>query len=115
MAAARSRLHWKGSLMRLDDKIAVVTGAAKGIGAGIAERFLEAGAAVVAFDIDGEGASAIAEQLAPKGRIRAIEGDVSQEAHVKAAAEQTVACYGGLDILVNNAAIAVEVLFPDCT
>jgi NAD(P)-dependent dehydrogenase (short-subunit alcohol dehydrogenase family) len=100
--------------MRLDDKIAVVTGAAKGIGAGIAERFLEAGAAVVAFDIDGVGAKAIAERLAPKGRILAIEGDVSQEAHVNAAVEQTVACCGGLDILVNNAAIAAEVLFADC-
>ena len=101
--------------MRLDDKIALITGAAKGIGAGIAERFLEAGAAVAAVDIDGKGVRALSVQLAPKGRILAIEGSVADEAQVRMAVEQTVARYGRLDVLVNNAGIEVAGMFPDYT
>jgi NAD(P)-dependent dehydrogenase (short-subunit alcohol dehydrogenase family) len=101
--------------MRLDGRIALITGAAKGIGAGIAERFLEAGAAVAVFDIDGEGVRALAVQLAPKGRILAIEGSVANEAQVRTAVGQTVARYGRLDVLVNNAGIEVAGMFPDYT
>jgi len=101
--------------MRLDGKVAVVTGAAKGIGAGIAERFLEAGAAVAAFDVDGPAVRSMSGRLAPKGRVLAIEGDVAEEAHVKGAIEQTVAHYGRLDVLVNNAGVDLAAAFLDYT
>jgi NAD(P)-dependent dehydrogenase (short-subunit alcohol dehydrogenase family) len=101
--------------MRLDEKVALVTGAAKGIGAGIAERFVEAGAAVVIFDVDGAGARAMAGRLGVRGRALAIEGDVANEEDVHGAVEQTVAAFGWLDVLVNNAGIEVPGTIPDYT
>ncbi len=91
--------------MRFENKVALVTGGAMGIGAGIAQRFSEEGAAVVVFDINGEGAHRMAAKL---GRARAIQGDVTNEDQVKAAVEQTVAEFGSLDVLINNAGIDVE-------
>jgi NAD(P)-dependent dehydrogenase (short-subunit alcohol dehydrogenase family) len=97
-------------VIRLDNKVALITGAASGIGAGIAERFSEAGAAVVLFDINGEGARSMERKLRETGRALAVAGDVSCEEDVKAAVEQGVRAFGTLDILVNNAGI--EVLGP---
>lgn len=94
--------------MRLDDKVALVTGGAAGIGGGIAERFVEAGAAVVVFDINGEGARAHASRLRDKGQAFAIEGDVAREEAAREAVEQAVAQFGSLDVLVNNAGIEVS-------
>jgi len=94
--------------MRLDSKVALVTGGAAGIGAGIAERFVEAGAAVAIFDINGEGARAHASRLRDKGLALAIEGDVASEDAARGAVEQTVAHFGSLDVLVNNAGIEVS-------
>ena len=91
--------------MRLDGNAALITGAASGIGRGIAQRFLEAGAAVAIFDIDGERARETARELSALGRVLAIEGDVSDESHAESAVRQTAAEFGGLDILINNAAI----------
>jgi len=101
--------------MRLDNKIALVTGAAMGIGAGITQRFSEAGATVVIFDIDGERASETARKVAQSGRATAIKGDVSNEADARSAVEQTVKEFGSLDILVNNAGIEVPGQIPDLT
>jgi len=101
--------------MRLDDKVAVVTGAAKGIGAGIVERFVDSGAAVAGFDIDGEALRALADRLCSRGRILAIEGDVALERDVQKAIERTVAECGRLDIVVNNAGIELAGLIPDYT
>ena len=91
--------------MRLDGKVALVTGGAMGIGAAIAERFLEAGAAVAIFDINGEAVRKYAEHLSGKGRALALEGDAANEDAVRTAVERTIAEFGSLDILVNNAGI----------
>lgn len=99
--------------MQLDNRVALVTGGAKGIGAGIAERFVDGGAAVVIFDIDGEGARRTAAGLCARGRALPFEGDVSNEEHVRAAVERTIAELGRLDILVNNAGIEVPGTMPE--
>ncbi len=94
--------------MRLDNKIALVTGGAAGIGAGIARRFSEAGAAVVVLDVNGEGALRMEQELRQTGRALAIQGDVADEDQVMSAVERIVAEFGSLDLLVNNAGIDVE-------
>jgi len=101
--------------MRLDDRVAVITGAAKGIGAGIAERFVEAGAAVVILDVDGDGAAAMAVKLSQRGPAMAIHGDVSNEKDVRQAIARIVDQFGRLDVLVNNAGIEVAGSIPDYT
>jgi 2,3-dihydroxy-2,3-dihydro-p-cumate dehydrogenase len=89
----------------LEGKVAVVTGAANGIGAAIAERLLDDGAKVVMADVDAARLMATAERLAPRaGATPEIEtGDLSEEAVAKATIERAVKCYGTLHILVNNA------------
>lgn len=99
--------------MRLDNKVALITGGASGIGRGIAERFVEAGAAVAIFDIDGDRAREVAARLGANGRAVAIEGDVANEEQVKAAVARTVAEFGSLDVLVNDAGIEIECLAVD--
>ena len=93
--------------MRLDNKVALVTGAAKGIGEAIAVRFLEAGAAVAVFDIDAVALRATSERLRSAGRVIGIEGDVAKEEHVAAAVRRTAQELGGIDVLVNNAGIEI--------
>ena len=96
--------------MRLNGKVALVTGAAAGLGAGIAEHFIEAGASVVIFDIDGVGARKHATSLSTKGAAIAIQGDVASEDDAKRAIATATARFGALDILVNNA--GVEIMHP---
>jgi len=84
----------------------LVTGAAKGIGRGIADRFAEGGANVLIADIDLEAAQHAAEHLAnSQGRPVAMRVDVSKEADCEAAVAQCVEEFGSLDILVNDAGI----------
>jgi len=92
---------------RLAGKAAIVTGGAQGIGRGIVEVFAEEGAAVAIVDRDAATAARTAEELAGRGRVVAIEGDVADEASVEQAVERVVAEVGGVDVLVNNAAIFI--------
>ena len=93
--------------MRLEGKVAIVTGAATGIGQAIATAFAKDGALVV-VDYIGK-SEAAAETLrriaAAKSQCIAVEADVSDPAQVKNLVEQAVAKFGRLDILVNNAGL----------
>lgn len=93
--------------MQLENKVALITGAAGGIGAGIAERFSQAGAAVVIFDVNAERARQMEEKVRRTGRALAIRGDVSSEDDVRRAVERTLSEFGALDVLINNAGIEV--------
>ena len=103
MATSDTSLTPVEELLRLDGKVAVVTGAAKGIGRAIAERLAEAGAAVVATDVDVDALAATVHELGE--HCLAMEVDVGDPAQVNAAAERAVHDLGGLDIWVNNAGI----------
>ncbi|MBT3401360.1 MAG: SDR family oxidoreductase [Rhodospirillaceae bacterium] len=90
--------------MRLQDKTAFITGASKGLGRAIAERFVEEGARVVIADIDQENLDkTLAETTVDASRLTAINLDVSDFDAVQAAINGAIADFGALDILVNNA------------
>jgi 3-oxoacyl-[acyl-carrier protein] reductase len=86
---------------RLEGRAALVVGAARGIGAGIAERFAEEGARVMIADTEGEAGAATAKRLG--GRFITI--DISRKAEAERAVAETIAAFGGLDIVVQNAGI----------
>ncbi len=91
---------------RLEGRVAFVTGAGGGLGEGICTSLAAAGAAVACADVDAGRAEAIARKVADLGgRSLALEVDVSDSDAVGAAVERTVAELGGVDVLVNNAAI----------
>ena len=87
--------------MRLDGKRALVTGAASGFGEGIAETYIREGAKVAVVDMNADGARAVARDLGENAI--AVTCDVSKGDQVQAAVDATVAAFGGLDIVVNNA------------
>jgi NAD(P)-dependent dehydrogenase (short-subunit alcohol dehydrogenase family) len=100
--------------MDIAGRVAIVTGAASGVGRGVAETFARAGAAVVLGDVDERGGRDVADGLAGDGHAVAFRrADVSSPADAKALVDEAVARYGGLDILVNNAAIQIENTIED--
>jgi meso-butanediol dehydrogenase/(S,S)-butanediol dehydrogenase/diacetyl reductase len=88
-------------------KSLLVTGGASGIGAGIAQRFSEAGYAVAVFDCNRAGADNICGRLQDLGPAIAIYGDVNEPADAERAVAETIRAFGSLDVLVNNAGIEI--------
>jgi 3-hydroxybutyrate dehydrogenase len=94
--------------MQLKDKVAVVTGAASGIGKEIARTFAEAGARVVIADLNFTAARAAAEELDSSGqRVIAVAMDVTSESDVESGMAAAVSAFGRIDVLVSNAGIQI--------
>ena len=94
--------------MRLKDKVAVVTGAASGIGKEIARTFVAEGAKVVIADLNQKGADATAKELNSSGKNAiGVAMDVTDEAEVEAGMAKSVEAFGKIDILVSNAGIQI--------
>ena len=87
--------------LRLQGKVAIVTGAAGGFGEGIARLFVAEGAKVLIADLDGDKAKVVADSLG--ANARAVRCDVSRRTDVDAAVRECVAAFGAPDIVVNNA------------
>ena len=100
--------------MRLKGRVAVVTGAGRGLGEAIARRFADEGAAVLINDMDPATAADTVAQIEQRGgRAAALVGSVTDEALVQALMARAVETFGGLDILVNNAGITRDKLLKD--
>ena len=104
-------------MLKSDKKVAVVTGASKGIGAGIARELAAAGAAVVVnYATDGESAEALVEQIKREnGQAVAVQADVSNAADVSRLFQDVCSTFGRLDILVNNAGVYRETPLSELT
>jgi len=101
---------------RLDDKNAVVTGGAMGIGLGIATAFVEAGANVMIADVDGDATRAAATELEGRGtKVATMEIDLTQEGAGEAIVARCVEQFGSIDVLVNNAGIFPQVPMLEMT
>lgn len=98
--------------MRFQDKVAVVTGAAQGIGEAYARALAAEGAKVVVADLNAEAGEQVAAQVeADGGTAMFVRTDVSSHESAAAMVEAVTAAYGGIDLLVNNAAIYGEMAF----
>ena len=86
---------------RLENQVAIITGAASGIGEGTVRKYVSEGARVVIADIQDERGGALAEELGPGTTY--IRTDVSEEEQVAAAVGQAVSKWGRLDVMFNNA------------
>lgn len=100
-------LYLNSENMKLKNKVAIVTGASKGIGASIAKYYAAEGAKVVVnYATSKEGADKVVKAITDNGGTAiAVQGDVSKEADITRLFEATRQAFGGLDVLVNNAGI----------
>jgi 3alpha(or 20beta)-hydroxysteroid dehydrogenase len=90
-------------MARLSDKVAIITGGARGMGAATARLFVQEGAKVVIADVLDDDGAKLAQEL--KGRARFVHHDVTDEAGWTALVEQAVSAFGPVDVLVNNAGV----------
>src|SRR5690625_3489410 len=92
--------------MKLEGKVAVITGAASGIGKEIAKLYAQEGASVVISDLNEKGALEVVEKIENEnGKAIAVAANVTKQADVDYMIDQAIKTYGKLDILVNNAGI----------
>ncbi len=91
--------------MSLENKVAIVTGAARGIGLAIASRFASDGARVVIADIDEDAGSRAVEEIGTDGAVRFVRCDVGDAADVANLIASTLQVWGAIDVVVNNAGI----------
>ncbi len=101
---------------RLEDKVAIVTGTARGIGSAIARRYAAEGAIVTGVDVNADAGEQVAREVAADGgRMQFLAGDISQESDVRRVVRSVLDQQGHVDILVNNAAIQKEAQLTDVT
>ncbi len=99
-----------------DGRVAIVTGAAMGLGAALSVAFLEAGARVALVDVETDKLHGLLEKIDPDGRrSKAIVADISRVAECRRVVEETAKHFDRLDILVNNAGICPRALIPEVT
>ena len=105
----------RGRSVSLENKVAIVTGGAKGIGRAIAERFAKDGARVVVADLDEDAGSRAVEEVGAHGAVRFVRCDVGDRADVENLVAATVQAWGAVDVLVSNAGIVHAADFLDVT
>jgi NAD(P)-dependent dehydrogenase (short-subunit alcohol dehydrogenase family) len=107
------KLSLAPSPRELQGRVALVTGAAGGIGRAVVDALGDLGACVVGFDLDGDGAQDAVAGLRERGL--GLRGDVTDEASVRSAFEAAAETYGGVDIVVSNAGLATSASVEDTT
>src|ERR1700720_3800856 len=105
------------NMNKLEGKIAIITGGSRGIGAAIAKRLAADGANVaITYTKGADAAAAVVKEIERAGgKAIAIQADAADAEAVKAAIEKTVATFGRLDVLVNNAGTAIPKAFEQST